>query len=223
MTNLALKSLDELKAAESTLAEELDLARKLLDKHSRKVSMLVARRNKLSDELNKRALAEMGDTPDWPLLLSLDPSSGHRATSAKLESLLFEMTAVDGQTGLSTSGYLAESQQHALQVSLVQTDSTLTAKVVAALELILPSVAPVSERAQGGDVKYKHISVFEHTLSLYTSYHLRIDEELGVYELRSGSLNRKPCHKADSLLALLTYVQKNHPYIPENPESESDD
>lgn len=156
---------------------------------------------KLREEIAERELAR-SDQPNWSLLLEEQNSM---VMYKALEKAL-------GKYEMMSFGYRPATMQRVVKISLYKhhaESATRLQKTLEGLEKILPYVKPIDG--------WKIIGIFESTLSEHGVFNLYVGEK--TCELRKTVYGRgRTVFKANSLLEMLKYIQKHHPYDNEDEE-----
>ena len=166
-----------------------------ISKLSDEAAELYDQRQKLREEIAERELAK-SDQPNWPFLLK---EQNNMVAYRALDKALREF-------GMSSSGYRIATMQRAIQISLYKYHHESAAKLQKTLEglqKVLPYVEPIFD--------WKVINILESTLSEHGVFNLYVGEK--TCELRKTVYgSERVVFKADSLLKMLEYIQKHHPY-----------
>ena len=116
------------------------------------------------------------------------------------------------EMGLQVRGYYPFSEQRAIEIMLYKGVQDNLDKTFEAISLVLPFIKPINDK---GERRFK---LFEHTLSEWGIYDLRVDKE-GVWILNKTTYGREKVEKTfENLYDALKYCQKHHYY-----ESSEDD
>jgi hypothetical protein len=215
-------ALDEasLSTAADTVAAKLASVRAQIAELSDSCLQLVADERAIADVQAMRKLAANSDK-DWPWLLQGEGASDvhYKAAGQALHELC---PALNGHNGLQVSGTNIHTNQRVLKVALLKGEPSLTQRVQAALEVVLPYIVP---HAYGRDpnVKAKYLTVFERSLSEFGKFFIAIDESAGRYDLLCQRYSSQSVVYAGvSLAALLDYMEKNCYYKSAVPDEEDE-
>ena len=108
--------------------------------------------------------------------------------------------------GLWVSGYYPFSEQNAIEIMLYKGAEDNLEQTYESLNVILPFIKPINEE---GDRRFK---LFEHTLSEWGVYDLRLSKE-GVWTLNKTTYGREKVEKTfENLYDALKYCQQHHYY-----------
>ncbi len=152
--------------------------------------------------------AALGDI-DWPTILFEDGSSPNQAAYKAVRE---SFPKFQHHFGFRLEMYNVHSNQRVPEIALTRGVPEFTRQVQAVLEEVLPHVLPrVPERDPKG-LPIKYVKVFEASLSAGASYNLAIDEQKGIYELRTNRYGMNVEFKAESLTELLDYVERHRYY-----------
>jgi len=113
--------------------------------------------------------------------------------------------------GLHRAGSFRETNQVALSVKLTYGSEKSLAQQLKALDKVLPYIKPQNDGM-------KKLPIFEHTLSEFGSYWLRVSEDRKQYIIESRYRDEK---EFKSLADALKYIQKYHWY--DGKDKEDDD
>lgn len=111
--------------------------------------------------------------------------------------------------GLSTGGYFPFSQQKSIQITLIKGIHCNLEDTYKSLNDILHVIKPFNDK---GD---KLFSLFEHTLSEFCSYNIKLSHD-NLWSLVDG--RERTLKSFDSLLDTLKYCQTHHYYKSSLPE-----
>jgi hypothetical protein len=145
-------------------------------------------------------LREEAGALDWPYLLE-EGNAAHKAFDDATHKI-----------GLFHSGYLPGTNQRSVKVMLTKGSEESYEKTVAALRELLPYIKPLPGTDDRGlkdeYAGYKYIGVFDHGLSEYASYSIRIREETDEYLIVQARYStRETLKKFNSLEDLIKCVQ----------------
>ncbi len=159
----------------------------------------------------RRVAAQDKSAPDWAMLLEGDSS---KARSDALDKALYALTSSgEYAQGLSAYGAYSEVNQRALQVALYKHDTDLTARVAAALEMLLPYLKPLAAEKYMLDeleegAPYIRIGVLEKTLSRDGVYWIALQPEKGFAALcKTTNGHARIVKRRGSLKGLLEGMQ----------------
>lgn len=182
------EELAELEAKRAVICKEIERLGNQAGKLYDEISLL-------KDKIFERELAKT-DEDNWPLLLK---EQGSVVALRALEKAL-------GKYEMMPSGYRPATMQRAIQISLYKHHPESAAKLQKTLEG-LEKVLPYIEPFEG----WKIIGILESTLSQHGVFDLCVGEK--GYELRKTAYgSQRVVFKANSLLEVLEYIQKHHPY-----------
>lgn len=209
--------------SDEQLNKALETARAEYEREQDELSRLGARLRKLGEEMAamrevqaQRRMANMQGR-DWGYLLGtegFETEAKHKTLKAALADGI--EPAEHRHIAVTSSGMFAEEPlQSCVQVALMRGCPELTASVTRKLAELLPAVAfHVPRKVRNEDTRpVKYIKLFEHTLSASASYYLAINEELGIYEVRSSRHGfERAMVKAENLEQLLKAAEDNFFY-----------
>lgn len=153
------------------------------------------------DKLKLASLKKKGkDFVDLDIMLCGDPESTimYKERERQLKKL-----------SLNSSGYIQETGQVCIQISLNKSDDKLRKKVFSSICFLLPHLIPVKRDSRSK--KEIVLDIFEHTLSQYGSYYLHLSE---ADPLAKCKIVRSYGVEEDfkNLDEALKYIQKHHWY-----------
>ena len=110
------------------------------------------------------------------------------------------------EMGLLVGGYYPFSEQKAIEIMLYKGVQDNLDKTFEAISLVLPFIKPINDK---GERRFK---LFEHTLSEWGIYDLRLDK-VGTWTLNKTTYGRKNVEETfENLYDALKYCQKHHYY-----------
>lgn len=182
------EKLQELEAQRAVICEEI----KRLNNQAIKLYDEIAL---LKDKIFEREIAKSCED-NWSLLLK-EQNSSASYTALDMALAKYEMTS---------RGYNPLTMQRGIQISLYQYAPDRAAKLektFGGLQKILPHIKPVDG--------WRVVGILESTLSELGSYWLYVNEK--ICELRKCTYgSERVIFKSKSLLEVLKYIRKNHPY-----------
>jgi hypothetical protein len=145
-----------------------------LDPIEKKLGRLSNRRKKLQDHYS--ILKSKGKAIDWDWLLH----SGHDENSMHKYHLREEKLR---KMNLTSTGFYDETGQVCIKISLIKNEPTSLPDTLKGLRGILKRIKPLEDG-------FKHVSIFEHTLSRDGIYTLLIDEAKEKYVIQLTQYRR---------------------------------
>lgn len=192
-----MKSLEEKIKEKETRRQEIFKMKEPLDKELDKLYNQI---QKLKEKQTVAKLEQgmtLGEKIEWLLF-----EDGHSSDSKRYE----ECQKFFRELGLWTGGYYPFSEQKSLEIMLYKGVQDNLDKTFDAINVVLPFIKPMNNK---GDRRFK---LFEHTLSEWGIYDLKVDKE-GVWTLNKTTYGREKVEKTfESLYAALKYCQKYHYY-----------
>lgn len=196
--DLPIEELEKYKIEEQN---KIEVARRELDIITRRIAVINSTMNKINEAIDKKTLHKSGTRN----LLEHFPET---ETRRKLKEKYLKSLGLE-----CGSGYWIETNQSVIRISLLRNDNDKTQKVYKGILEILPYIKPLKTGR-------KLIDIFEHTLSLYDSYYLEIDEHQN-YSVTTGrmirsksnvSIKERTIFDSKDLLETLKYIQLFHYY-----------
>lgn len=196
--------IDELNERISSLEIQTTNQLIVVQKEKEKYDLLKEKLDKLHEEREQQELAPITiENVDWLFLLCAKKMTKQKYK--KLQELLRYLCSIYGINrihSLQSISEWVETNQQSIQIALIQGDDIHTQGIHNVLNILIPYIEPW--KSDG----YKHIKIFEKSLSFYRSYHLVINNE-GLGRVWTSDERDYPTKEWGSLKDTLAYIQEN--------------
>lgn len=196
MDNL-LKKIEELEAERIKILE-------FIRPHQAKLSAIGKELSELREirDTNLAKEIKASGRLNWDLILKGETGS---------MSLFREQERQVNSLGLGVQGYFPETGQTAFKIALTKGDPDHTRKVFDSLCVLLPKIKPIQSNSRHSTKAGKLFHIFEHNLSQYEVYNLRVDGDTPDSTCALVKLY-SPEIKFPDLMTALKYIEENHWY-----------
>lgn len=192
-----MKSIEDQIKEKEARRQEIFKIKEPLDKE---LSELYIQIQKLKEKQTEEKLREgmtLGEKIEW--LLFEDGYNSDRKRYEECQKFFLEL-------GLRVSGRYPYSEQKALEIMLYKGVQDNLDKTFESVNIVLPFIKPINDK---GERRFK---LFEHTLSEWGIYDLKVDKE-GVWTLNKTTYGRERVEKTfENLYDALKYCQQHHYY-----------